>query len=774
MKAVKIFIIGVILLWSYELKADSCLGGEGVYYVGSNEVSFNLKSAFETAIAANGGFGNGGCGIEFADLEGVITYTVGSYNGVSAYAVYSSVNPPMSNVVASDYSNVNPKQFIKNCYANQTLWNNLMNGDIQYITLQATGYFSNIWTGSPGVSYSIFMKIYIPKLQLNNHLCSGKEYDINDLVLSAPVGVTNPIIDFVDGGNYSSLAQTVNNMYYYECLSTYNGYDCFNPCLATIDSLKEAYWVSTVQTAGIVTSLSPSSLMSNYIYTNGGTLNWWGTGLIMNGNTGWFDPSVASVGNNVMSVCTRNGECFSDWVDTIFYVTPIVNSINQPQVAMSSAFGPGENGIWYAQNITSPTLAGKFHFACSDKNYVFGLSTPPQVGITYEWKAIFQNYVYHTSIGNTFSITMPTRDQVQRNVQSSPFTIQQVLTSGGMYNAGVTYGSGVDVTGDGNYNSDDALNTFYMGDLVKIMVRGVNALGSTSDWSSVLVGLSPTPKIENNSVLCYEANPVLNSVSPYEVYLDSIDEYSVRSTLWDVNNDGVFEYDGTVDNVLQFMTTNQKSDLMISQVVDSVKFYGYNVLTNDWFDSYIQGASTVCFSNVDTVRVVRYPSFNTAFSEVGAIDVSTPILGVISGAWMAADGSDQVQWNWSDGSMTYFGDSCWHYMNDLGSYSLSVTVIDTFGCQVDSLYSNYWYVPGVLNLDEVENLDVSIYPVPCIDILTIETDKNVNAVIIYDLNGKEMMNTEALKIDISTLPSGIYIVEIKLSEGVLMKKINKL
>lgn len=768
MRKISILLLVMLGLLANNVQAE-CYGSTETFSVGSNTNTFDLHAAFEQVIAEGDCLGCGGCGVGWDDLNSVsysfkVYYTDGSSSDLLGVG--------MSGVVSSGYGNFDVKLLVKNCYNNPSVWGVINANNIGYIQVIATGLFTNFWTGANPVDHKVILKIYMPKVSMNEHLCSDKSYVYNDLVWNVPNSVSGGYINFVDGGGYSNIPQTLNDTYYYEFIANYNGYECFYPCKATINPLKEAYFVSTVQTNGLVTSLTPSSLMSSYVFTNGGTLNWFGSGLIMNGNIGWFDPSSANIGNNLMSVRTKNGECYSDWHDTIFYVTPIVNTINQPQISMSSAFGAGENGIWYAQNITAPVLAGKFHFACSDKNYVFGLSAAPQVGITYEWKAVFQNYVYHTSVGNTFSLTMPTRDQVQRNVQSSPFTIQQVLSAGGMYNAGVSYGTGYDVTGDGAYNSSDALNTFYMGDLIKIMVRGVNALGTTSDWSSVLIGLSQTPIIENNSVLCYEGNPILNSVSEYEVYLDSIDEYSVRSTIWDVNNDGVFEYDGSVDNILQFMTTNQKSDLMISQVIDSVKFYGYNVATNDWFDYYYPGASTVCYSNIDTVRLVRNPSFNTSFSEQGVVAISTPVLGVVSGIWL--DTTDVVSWNWSDGSMTYSGDSCWHYLNDLGIYTLNVTIIDTFGCQVDSVYTNYWNVPGVLNIDEVESIDVSLYPVPCIDVLNIETDKKVDGVIIYDLNGKEMIKSEKLKIDIASLPSGIYLVEIKLEEGVLVKKINKL
>ena len=78
-------------------------------------------------------------------------------------------------------------------------------------------------------------------------------------------------------------------------------------------------------------------------------------------------------------------------------------------------------------------------------------------------------------------------------------------------------------------------------------------------------------------------------------------------------------------------------------------------------------------------------------------------------------------------------------------------------------------------VEEIDNEEVVIYPNPVDDIVMIETHgrASLQNVIIYDVNGRKVLSTSESQIDISDIPSGIYMMKIELSDGIFYKKIIK-
>lgn len=71
---------------------------------------------------------------------------------------------------------------------------------------------------------------------------------------------------------------------------------------------------------------------------------------------------------------------------------------------------------------------------------------------------------------------------------------------------------------------------------------------------------------------------------------------------------------------------------------------------------------------------------------------------------------------------------------------------------------------GVMDADA--NKTFSVYPNPTNGVVNIQsTVSAVNNVKIVDLTGKEMMNTNATKIDVSSLSKGIYFIQVTLENG---------
>ena len=74
--------------------------------------------------------------------------------------------------------------------------------------------------------------------------------------------------------------------------------------------------------------------------------------------------------------------------------------------------------------------------------------------------------------------------------------------------------------------------------------------------------------------------------------------------------------------------------------------------------------------------------------------------------------------------------------------------------------------------------NVSIYPNPAKDRLYIETESEIEEVIVYDIYGRHQVtetpsHQEMISIDISNLNSGVYFVKINIAEGNIVKRFVK-
>lgn len=66
---------------------------------------------------------------------------------------------------------------------------------------------------------------------------------------------------------------------------------------------------------------------------------------------------------------------------------------------------------------------------------------------------------------------------------------------------------------------------------------------------------------------------------------------------------------------------------------------------------------------------------------------------------------------------------------------------------------------------------VILYPNPASTMFQISGIKYQDEIKIYDVLGNEVISTQAKEIDISSLPNGVYFLNVKTTEGVLTKKI---
>lgn len=546
----------------------------------------------------------------------------------------------------------------------------------------------------------------------------------------------------------------------------------------SIGNLFDSHFTSVAHVPGPLLSSSPSTLMSSYIYTNGGQVEYAGSGVEQLGGQTYFNPSLASNGQNLVAVRSVSNGCLSPWRDTVFYITPTVVGFSKPVWDVGYTFS-GDAGSVVTKNISgSVENVGVFHYGCSGETYNFKPNNHVS-GLTLEYKIVFHDNLITTgnaAYGTDIQFTMPT--SVNTNVQSSIYNFPALLLAGGMggslpYNLMMESIAG-DLNSNGMLDAQDIVYSNNLGDELKIIGRYFNVMNEYSDWSTIIVGVAPKPFIEPNSLLCFDGDPVLSPVTNSLLYHDSIDYNSYRSVLWDVNMDGINDLDGSTDDVLYTLWNNtQKNYDMASIVVDSLLTRAYSPYLGDYIDFYKNGTGKVCYSNYDTVSVVRNPEVIYNIDTVGIVSLGDYVNSQVTGSWFNPV-VDTIIWQWSDGSPEYSGGTNIHVMNDLGYYSLYSNVKDQYGCVSDTFMVSQWYVSGVLDVLEEEYEDVSVYPVPVENILTINTVSHFVSANIVNVNGTVVGRITDNVVDFSVYGSGIYMIEVETEKGLFIKKVIKL
>lgn len=74
-----------------------------------------------------------------------------------------------------------------------------------------------------------------------------------------------------------------------------------------------------------------------------------------------------------------------------------------------------------------------------------------------------------------------------------------------------------------------------------------------------------------------------------------------------------------------------------------------------------------------------------------------------------------------------------------------------------------------LSVKDVSTVDVSVYPNPTADFVNIKSDKKVKTIVIYSLDGRKLNEVKDSKVNLSSYPSGTYLLDITLDGGAQFK-----
>lgn len=97
-------------------------------------------------------------------------------------------------------------------------------------------------------------------------------------------------------------------------------------------------------------------------------------------------------------------------------------------------------------------------------------------------------------------------------------------------------------------------------------------------------------------------------------------------------------------------------------------------------------------------------------------------------------------------------------------YNLKIT--DSLGCLVTDDIFEVYVTPSSTNHLDLNNL--KIFPNPASNIVTIEFDKQIEKVNLFDMNAKLIKEVNVNQIDLSDMINGIYFLQIKILNGELI------
>lgn len=131
-------------------------------------------------------------------------------------------------------------------------------------------------------------------------------------------------------------------------------------------------------------------------------------------------------------------------------------------------------------------------------------------------------------------------------------------------------------------------------------------------------------------------------------------------------------------------------------------------------------------------------------------------------------------WNFGDGNISTLPNPTHTYMQK-GKYTVSLQVNDGIR-QAAQTRTNYINV-GTVGLAENKVLEFTVNPIPAADFVLVTSPETILKCDLLSISGKQLMGflpyDKSIKINISALPRGFYLVRIETAEGSAVRKIVK-
>lgn len=125
------------------------------------------------------------------------------------------------------------------------------------------------------------------------------------------------------------------------------------------------------------------------------------------------------------------------------------------------------------------------------------------------------------------------------------------------------------------------------------------------------------------------------------------------------------------------------------------------------------------------------------------------------------------------------GDTALYRTFTYNSYDEVLTMADfpyLFGDDYEQVQYSY-DCNTTLSIEEENKNTIQLYPNPSSSVITVENDNVIESVTVIDLQGKNVIqmpgSSTEMRVDITQLPAGIYLIEVESKGGIIREKIIK-
>ncbi|MBK6265418.1 BspA family leucine-rich repeat surface protein [Marivirga sp. S37H4] len=184
--------------------------------------------------------------------------------------------------------------------------------------------------------------------------------------------------------------------------------------------------------------------------------------------------------------------------------------------------------------------------------------------------------------------------------------------------------------------------------------------------------------------------------------------------------------------------------------------YGGTVQDDGLFENVGLGEYEVIVTDINGCQA----TVNVSITEPESISISaevtdnTSINGNGSISLTISGGTGDYSYDWSNGATTAI-------ITDLEIGEYTVTVTDEAGC----ILTESFMIGGVTANAEKLGQQIKIYPNPTLDIVTLQHEKEMKIIKLYDATGKLLQNYSCkgreANLNIQHLPSGLYFIQLE-------------
>jgi len=291
------------------------------------------------------------------------------------------------------------------------------------------------------------------------------------------------------------------------------------------------------------------------------------------------------------------------------------------------------------------------------------------------------------------------------------------------------------------------------------------AQATLADWQSATA-------LDLNS---YSVDPMFPTFTDLTTCNDTLDNVAMQDSavMYDITglirnstpDIGAFEFEGVMRFNLGSDTSICGTDFITlgsstspsswswssGDTTNTIDVYGVNS------GSYIATRTSSCGTAIDTIVITQSPD-PVAVIDTNQVSYATVVFGNNS------TDATTYAWDFGDGNTSNEA-TPFHIYTNGGSYTVILSATGPCGTDVDTMVINL----SITGIDQL-SANIDMYPNPTNEMLNIVADQNLNAdIVITNIEGRIVKSTRmtgtTLKLNVSDLAKGMYMVKITNEEG---------